>query len=110
MTSEELYRRYVWAGAMTRNADALADLFTADGVLESPLVPPGRAYPRRLEGREQIRTAMAAYYQRSADASLTADASPTADASLTADPAASRYQVHTTADPGVFIVEVDAVV
>src|SRR6185437_3330933 len=117
MTSEELYQRYVWAGAMTRNADALADLFTADGVLESPLVPPCRAYPRRLEGREQIRTAMAAYYQRSADASktadasltanasktadasLTADASKTADASLTADPAASRYQVHTTADP-----------
>jgi ketosteroid isomerase-like protein len=104
MTSEELYQRYVWAGAMTRNADALADLFTADGVLESPLVPPGRAYPRRLEGREQIRTAMAAYYQRSADASPTADASPAADL------AASRYQVHTTADPGVFIVEVDAVV
>jgi limonene-1,2-epoxide hydrolase len=47
---------------------------------------------------------MAAYYQRSADAG------PTADASLTADPAASRYQVHTTTDPGVFIVEVDAVV
>src|SRR6185437_12978309 len=91
-------QRYVWAGAMTRNADALADLFTADGVLESPLVPPGHAYPRRLEGREQIRTAMAAYYQRSADATLTADS------------AASRYQVHTTADPGVFIVEVDAVV
>ena len=98
MTSEELYQRYVWAGAMTRNADALADLFTADGILESPLVPPGHAYPRRLAGREQIRTAMAAYYQRSADATLTAD------------PAASRYQVHTTADPGVFIVEVDAVV
>jgi len=34
---------------------------------------------------------MAAYYQRSADASLTAD------------PAASRYQVHTTADPGVLM-------
>ena len=47
MTSEELYQRYVWAGAMTRNADALADLFTADGVLESPLVPPGHHHSRR---------------------------------------------------------------
>jgi len=98
VTAEELYQRYVWASAMTRNPDALAGLFAADGVLESPLVPPGRDYPRRLEGREQIRAAMAAYYQRSADASLTAD------------PAASRYQLHTTADPGVFIVEIDAVV
>jgi hypothetical protein len=45
MTPEEIYQRYVWAGAMTRNADALADLFAADGVLEAPLVPPGHDYP-----------------------------------------------------------------
>ena len=55
MTPQEIYQRYLWAGAMTRNADALADLFAADGVLEAPLVPSGRDYPRRVEGREQIR-------------------------------------------------------
>ena len=98
MTPEELYQRYVWAGALTRNADALADLFAADGVLESPLVPAGHDYPRRVEGREQIRAAMAAYYQRSANGTQEADI------------AESRYELHTTSDPGVFIAEVDAVV
>jgi ketosteroid isomerase-like protein len=97
MTPEELYRRYLWAGAMTRNADALADLFAADGVLESPLIPPGHEYPRRLEGPEEIRAAMAAFYQRSAGTDQAVD------------PARSGYQLHTTADPGVFIVEIDAV-
>jgi limonene-1,2-epoxide hydrolase len=83
---------------MTRNADALADLFADEGVLESPLVPAGHDYPRRVEGREQIRTEMAAYYQRSANVSQAADV------------AESRYVLHTTSDPGVFIAEVDAVV
>jgi ketosteroid isomerase-like protein len=82
---------------MTRNADALADLFAADGVLESPLIPPGHDYPRRLEGPEKIRAAMAAFYQRSAGTDQAVD------------PARSGYQLHTTADPGVFIVEIDAV-
>ena len=97
MTPQEIYQRYVWAGAMTRNADALADLFAADGVLEAPLVPPGHDYPRRVEGREQIRAAMAAYYQRSANADQAVDTGE------------SRYLLHTTADPGVFIAEIDAV-
>lgn len=97
MTPEEIYQRYVWAGAMTRNADALADLFAADGVLEAPLVPPDHDYPRRVEGREQIRAAMAAYYQRSADAGQTVDTGK------------SRYLLHTTANPGVFIAEIDTV-
>ena len=97
MTPQEFCRRYVWAGAMTRNADALADLFAADGVLEAPLVPPGHDYHRRVEGREQIRAAMAAYYQRSAEPGQTADTGK------------SRYLLHTTADPGVFIAEIDTV-
>ena len=73
MTPQEICQRYVWAGVMTRNADALAGLFAADGVLEAPLVPPGHDFPRRVEGREQIRAAMAAYYQRSANAGQTVD-------------------------------------
>jgi SnoaL-like domain len=97
MTPQEIHQRYLWAGAMTRNADALADLFAADGVLEAPLVPAGKDYPRRMEGREQIRAAMAAYYQRSTNASQTVDTDK------------SRYLLHATADPGVFIAEIDTV-
>jgi hypothetical protein len=74
MTPQEICQRYLWAGAMTRNADALAGLFAADGVLEAPLVPAGGDYPRRVEGREQIRAAMAPYYQRSANPGQTVDA------------------------------------
>jgi ketosteroid isomerase-like protein len=97
MTPKEICQRYLWAGAMTRNADALAGLFAADGVLEAPLVPPGHDYPRRVEGREQIRAAMAAYYQRSANDGQGVDAGK------------SRYLLHATADPGVFIAEIDTV-
>ena len=38
---------------MTGDADAYADLFVPDGVIESPFAPPGA--PSRLEGREAIR-------------------------------------------------------
>ena len=103
MTPQEIYQGYLWASAMTRNADALAGLFADDGVLESPLVPAGHDYPRRLEGREQIRTEMAAYYQRSANAAQAAGTGQQPDTGK------SRYVLHTTADPGVFIVEIDAV-
>jgi uncharacterized protein len=98
MTPEEIYQRYLLASAITRNADALADLFAVDGVLESPLIPPGHHYPRRLEGREKIRAGMAAFYQRRPPGP-----------SQTVDTAGSGYKVHTTADPGVFIVEIDVV-
>jgi uncharacterized protein len=106
MTHEEIYQRYLYAGARTRNADALAELFAPDGVVESPLVPAGHDYPRRLEGREQIRAGMAAYYQRAA-ASRAAEAAGGGEA---VDTSESRYVLHATADPGVFIAEVDAVV
>jgi uncharacterized protein len=106
MTPQELYQRYLYAGAMTRDADALAGLFAEDGVLESPLVPPGHAYPRRLAGREQIRAGMAAFYQRSA-AAAAASGQPK-DASAV-DLAKSGFELHVTADPGVFIAEVDTV-
>ena len=98
MTPEEIYQCYLLASAMTRDADALAGLFAADGVLESPLIPPGHHYPRRLAGREEIRAGMAAFYQRRP-----------ADPGQTVDTAKSGYQLHTTDDPGVFIVEIDVV-
>jgi uncharacterized protein len=91
-----VFERYVWAG-MTRNADALAELFTDDGVYEAPLMPEGRQFPRRLAGREAIRAGMAEYYRL------------TADDERAVDIGRSRYVLHTTADPDVFVVEVDTV-
>jgi ketosteroid isomerase-like protein len=96
-TPQEIYRRYVVAGAMTRDADALAEVFASDGVMEAPLVPPGHDYPRRLEGRDQIRAGMAAYYQRSANTDHTVDTGK------------SRYVLHMTSDPDLFVAEIDAV-
>jgi len=110
MTHAEIYQRYLYAGALTRNADALAELFAPDGVVESPLVPAGHDYPRRLEGREQIRAGMAAYYQRAAASRAAADGAEAAGGGEAVDTSESRYVLHATADPGVFIAEVDAVV
>jgi len=98
MSPGEIYQRYLMASAITRDADALAGLFAADGVLESPLIPPGHHYPRRLEGREEISAGMAAFYERRP-----------AGPRQAVDTARSGFQLHTTADPGVFIVEIDVV-
>ncbi|MBB4942434.1 hypothetical protein FHR32_006820 [Streptosporangium album] len=49
-TAQEIFERYIWAG-MTRNAGALAEMFTQDGVFEAPLVPAGHAFPRRPADR-----------------------------------------------------------
>jgi ketosteroid isomerase-like protein len=80
---------------ITQNADAVAELFTPDGVIEAVFVPAGRAFPARMEGREEIREQLAAYYQRPADTERQIDIPN------------SRYVVHSTVDPDVFIVEID---
>ncbi|MEV4377781.1 hypothetical protein [Streptosporangium sp. NPDC049644] len=67
---QEIFERCVWAG-MTGNAVAPAEMFTADGVFEAPLVPAGRAFPGLLAGGEAIRDGMAAYYERPVDAGRT---------------------------------------
>ncbi|GAA1158349.1 hypothetical protein F4556_000324 [Kitasatospora gansuensis] len=96
-TPQEIFQRYVYAGSLTRNADALAENFTVDGVLEAPLVPAGAAFPRRLVGREEIRTAMAAYYERQPKDGPAPNLEKTG------------FVLHTTADPDVFIAEIDTV-
>uniref|UniRef100_A0AAU2VC93 Nuclear transport factor 2 family protein n=1 Tax=Streptomyces sp. NBC_00003 TaxID=2903608 RepID=A0AAU2VC93_9ACTN len=96
-TAQEIFQSYVYAGAMTRNADALAALFTVDGVFETPLMPAGAAFPRRLVGREEIRRTMAAYYERQGKDGRTPNLEK------------SGYMLHTTADPDVFIAEIDTV-
>ncbi len=94
-TPQEIFERYVRAGAMTQNATALAELFTVDGVIEAPLVPAGHPHPRRIEGREEIREVMAAYYKRPVRTDRTLNV------------AGSRYALHTTTDPDVFVAEID---
>ncbi|MGP9020146.1 nuclear transport factor 2 family protein [Streptomyces sp. BR1] len=96
-TPQEIFESHVYAGAVTRNADALAENFTVDGVFEAPLMPAGAAFPRRLVGREEIRVGMAAYYEQQAKDVR----SPNLEK--------SRYVLHTTADPDVFIAEIDTV-
>lgn len=98
---QEIYQRYLWA-TLTQNADAVAEMFAVDGVFQAPLVPAGRAFPRRLEGREEIRTGLAEYYHRWAYEQQQAGL-----AGLVANEEKSRSVVHTTADPDVFVVETD---
>ncbi|GAA3035617.1 hypothetical protein GCM10020229_53740 [Kitasatospora albolonga] len=94
-TPQEVFQRYVYAGAMTRDADALSELFTEDGVLEAPLLAEGSAFPRRTVGREAIRTALAEYYARPVGGPKTPNLEK------------SGYVLHLTADPDVFIAEID---
>jgi ketosteroid isomerase-like protein len=94
---KEIFERHVWAG-MTRNADALADLFTEDGVVEAPFAPVDGPFPRRIEGREEIRKSVTAMHQRMAGVELKVNIEQ------------SKYVLHTTADPDVFIVEIDTAI
>ncbi|QCX81341.1 SnoaL-like domain protein [Streptomyces sp. YIM 121038] len=96
-TPQEIFERYVYAGSMTRNADAVAETFTEDGVFEAPLVPADAAFPRKLVGRAEIRTAMAAYYERQQQDGRAPNLEK------------SGYVLHTTTDPDVFIAEIDTV-
>ncbi|MFI7542775.1 nuclear transport factor 2 family protein [Actinoplanes sp. NPDC049599] len=95
-THQKTFERYLYAGAIMRDADGVAALFTEDGVFEAPLVPPGHPLPRRLEGREAIRAGIGAYHRHPAF-------------QVTVDAARSAYVRHDTADPDVFVVEIDTV-
>ncbi len=95
-THRETFERYVYAGAISRDPDAIAELFTEDGVFEAPLVPRGHSLPRRLEGREAIRAGIGAYHRDSFFPGRV-------------NTAMSRYVLHDTTDPDVFIAEIDTV-
>ena len=64
LTHREIFERYVYAGAITRNPDAIAAMFTEDGVYDAPLVPDGHPLHRRLVGRDAIRTGTSVYHQQ----------------------------------------------
>jgi len=90
---QEIFEHYIYAGAITRNPDAVAALFTEDGVYEAPLVADGDPRQRRLAGREAIRAGIGAYQT----------------GSERADVERTTFVLHETADPDVFITEIDAV-
>jgi ketosteroid isomerase-like protein len=90
---KEIFERYLYAGAITRNPDAIAAMFTEDGVYDTPLVPDGHPL-RRLVGRDAIRTGTSVYHQR-----------PTRHGAINLD--RSAYVLHDTQHPDVFIAEID---
>jgi ketosteroid isomerase-like protein len=83
----------MYAGAITRNPDAIAAMFTEDGVYDSPLAPDGHPL-RHLVGRDAIRTGTRTYHQQ-----------PTYQAAMNLE--RSAYVLHDTQDPDVFIAEID---
>jgi ketosteroid isomerase-like protein len=95
LTHKEVFERYIFAGAISRNPDAIAELFTEDGVYEAPLVPEDHSLPHRLAGREAIRSGIGAYHADPPPGAVNAEM--------------SGYVLHDTSDPDVFIAEIDAV-
>jgi ketosteroid isomerase-like protein len=93
-THQALFERYIHAGAITHDPDAVAELFTEDGVYEAPLVSADHRLPHRLAGRAAIREGIGAYHREPAFQS-------------TVDISRSAFVLHETADPDVFIVELD---
>ena len=94
LTHKEIFERYIYAGAITRNPDAIAAMFTEDGVYEAPLVPEGHPLHRRLAGRDEIRAGISVYHEQ-----------PTYHGTLNL--ARTAYVLHDTSDPDVFIAEID---
>ena len=94
LTHQEIFERYLYAGAITRNPDAIAAMFTEDGAYDVPLVPEGHPLHGRLVGRDAIRTATSRYHQQ-----------PTYQATMNLQ--RSAYVLHETSDTDVFIAEID---
>ena len=96
LTHKEIFERYMYAGAISRNPEAVAAMFTEDGVYEAPLIPDGHRLPRRLVGRDAIRAGLSAFHRELASQG-------------TVNAGQSRLVLHDTADADVFIAELDAV-
>jgi len=94
LTHREIFDRYLYAGAITRDPNAIAAMFTEDGVYDAPLVPDGHPLHRRMVGRDAIRTGTSVYHQQ-----------PTYQGTMNLE--RSAYVLHDTSDPDVFIAEID---
>jgi len=95
LTHQEIFERHV-VSSIGRDPDAYAAMFTEDGVLELPMLPPDHPLPRRMQGRDAIRAGTTAIQQVPAYEG-------------TVNFAQSAYVLHETADPDVFLVELDTV-
>jgi ketosteroid isomerase-like protein len=93
LTHKEIFERYLYAAAITRNPDAIAALFTEDGVYDAPLVPDDHPL-HRLVGRDAIRAGTRLYHQQ-----------PTYQATMNLE--RTRYLLHDTQDPDIFMAEID---
>jgi len=100
-TPQGIFGRYLHAGTLSRDADALAELFTEDGVFEAPLVPAGHVFPVAWPAGRRF-----APEWPSTTSGWLAAPGPTGGGA--ADPAKSGFLLHETADPDVFIAEIDA--
>ena len=87
---QQVFQQYIVAGAINRDPAAVAALFTEDGGYETPLDG------RRFAGRDAVRQGVAAVQAAAVD-----------PGALNAG--RSRSVLHETADPDVFIAEIDAV-
>ncbi|AGZ40572.1 nuclear transport factor 2 family protein [Actinoplanes friuliensis] len=96
LSHHQIFERYVYAGAILRDAGAVAALFTEDGVFEAPLVPAGHRLPRRLVGRAAIEEGLAVYHRDMTYPGVV-------------DTERSTYVLHATTDPDVFVAEIDTV-
>ena len=94
LTHSEIFQRYMYAGAVGRNPDAIAAMFTEDGVYDAPLAPAGHPLHRRLVGRDAIRSGIGGYHQQPAY-------------QATVNLGRSAFVLHDTADPDVFVAEID---
>jgi ketosteroid isomerase-like protein len=90
---QQFFQRYVYA-VMTSDVDAVAGMFADDGVYELPLAPLDGDVPRRIEGPQAIRDLRVRLRGRAAT-----------DGTVNVEK--SRYELHETTDPDVFIAEVD---
>jgi ketosteroid isomerase-like protein len=96
LTHKEIFERYVYAGAITRNPDAIAELFTEDGVFEAPLAPDDHPLRGPWAGRDAIRAGVSAYHTSGAHSGMVNVEQSTA-------------VLHETTNPDVFIAEIDTV-
>lgn len=94
ISNRELFEKFERA-QLAGDANAQADLFAPDGVFEAPLSPGGE-FPRRIEGRDEIRRVLAGFHARNR-----------VGGDVRIDRDQSQRIVHETTDPAVFVTEID---
>ena len=95
MTPQDIFNQHVRAG-MLADAEAKTALYTPTGIYEAPLAHENGPYPHRLEGHNALHTGFTTIHDLAKHSTRQID------------PTNSRLTLHTTTDPDIFIVELDA--